>query len=128
MNAISERSASGSGAGLIAGFQQRLLRQLEVQVADWLDTCRGLADWEDRELVERSSSDRLAEHAAMLDELERAGRWFAEASFSRGPDLDPVRQQIQFALEDLRDSRAMWHHPVESERKAAILRECFNES
>jgi hypothetical protein len=113
---------------LVVSFQQRLARQFQVQVADWLDTCRDLSSWEDEALVGSSSAARLAQHALMLDEMEHAGEWLSAASIQLGLALASLREQIQLTLQDLRDSRAMWHHAVPAERKAEILRECFHES
>jgi hypothetical protein len=117
-----------SNAGFVEGLHHRLVRQFQVQVADWLDTCRELASWEDRHLVESRSADRLQEHAAMLDELERVGRWLATAAGQLGDEATATVEPIQFALQDLRDSRAMWHGDVPQARKQEILRDCFNES
>ena len=128
MNAVTERAGPGSSGGLVGSFQHRLARQFQVQVADWLDTCRDLAGWEDRSLVEFSSPDRLAEHAAMLDELERVGQWLASAAIQVGSDPGPITEQIHLTLQDLRDSRAMWHGEVPSARREEILRDCFHES
>lgn len=128
MNAVSEHTVQASSTGLVTGFQHRLARQFQVQAADWLDTCRALADWEDRFLVEVSSAGRLAEHAAMLDDLERVGQWLASAANHVDSDFGPTTQQIQLALQDLCDSRAMWHGKVSAQRQQEILRECLHES
>ena len=128
MNTVSERAEPESTPGLVVSFQNRLARQFQVQVADWLDTCRNLAIWEDRTLVVSSPPDRLTEHAAMLDQLERAGHWLAAAAVQFSSDLGSSNDQIQLTLQDLRDSRSMWHGTVPSARKQEILRDCFNES
>lgn len=113
---------------MVGGLQHRLARQFQVQVADWLDTCRGLADWEDRYLVEARSAECLAEHLATVDKLARVGQWLAISVREVGSDPDPLGEEIRLALQDLRDSRAMWHGDVPSPRRAEILRECFHES
>lgn len=128
MSTAPEVVRPGSSAGLVTSLRQRLVRQFQVQVADWLDTCRELAGWEDRYLVESSAADRLAEHAAMLDEMERVGQWLATAASQLGFDANVTTEQIQSTLQDLRDSRAMWHGDVPAPRKQEILRDCFNES
>jgi len=128
MNAVTGCVRPGSSAGLIGGLQHRLARQFQVQVADWLDTCRDLADWEDRYLVETISPERLAEHLVTVDKLERVGQWLASSVSEVGSEPDPVEEQIRLALQDLRDSRAMWHADVPLERQAEILRDCFHES
>jgi hypothetical protein len=128
MNTVSERADPESTPGLVVSFQNRLARQFQVQVADWIDTCRNLAIWEDRTLVDSSSPDRLTEHAAMLDNLERAGQWLAAAASQLISDLGSTESQIQLTLQDLRDSRSMWHGTIPSGRKQEILRDCFNES
>ena len=64
----------------------------------------------------------------MLDELERLGQWLASSVREVGTDPDPLPEQIKLALQDLRDSRAMWHTDVSSARRAEILYDCFHES
>ncbi len=128
MNAVPDVIHPQTGSGFVDGLQHRLLRQFKVRAADWQDTCRELANWEDGYLVEARSPERLAEHAAMLDELERVGGWLAAAANQPGfHDLETAAQ-IQLTLQDLRDSRAMWHGQVSEARRREILRDCFNES
>lgn len=117
-----------SGPSFVGGLQHRLRRQFKVQVADWQDTCRELAAWEDQHLIESQSADRLAEHAAMLEELERVGRWLLATADEPGFEDPAMTEQIQLMLQDLRDSRAMWHSRVSETRKQGILRDCFHES
>ncbi len=102
-----------------------MARQLNVQVADWLDTCRELAGWEDEHLVEGCGPENLSEHATMLDRLEGMGRWLAAAAAALDPDAAAVAQQIEPALQDLRDSRSMWHGNTPPARRQEILRDCF---
>lgn len=128
MNKAAEAPQPQAKTAFVEGLQQRLVRQFNVQVADWLDTCRELVDWEDRRLVESRSPDRLAEHAAMLEDLERVGRWLSSASTALGSEATTASEQIRSTLQDLRDSRAMWHGSVPQARKEEILRDCFNES
>jgi hypothetical protein len=64
----------------------------------------------------------------MLDELERVGHWLASAADQLGAGAAATAGQIQLALPDLRDSRAMWHGEVPPARKQEILRDCFQES
>ena len=128
MNRVVDVVPSASFSAFVGNLQHRLLRQFKVQVADWQDTCRELAAWEDRCLLDARSPERLAEHAGMLNELERVGGWLATTG--RQPefgDADSV-EQIQLTLQDLRDSRAMWHGGVSATRRQEILRDCFNES
>ena len=71
MNAVPDVIHPQTGSGFVDGLQHRLLRQFKVQAADWQDTCRELANWEDGYLVEARSPERLAEHA-LLVLLERS--------------------------------------------------------
>lgn len=128
MNAGPDVIHPQTGFSFVEGLQHRLLRQFKVQVADWQDTCRELGSWEDGHLVESRSPERLAEHAAMLNELERVGGWLAAAAHQPGFDDPETAEQIQLTLQDLRDSRAMWHGQVPEARQREILRDCFNES
>ena len=128
MNTVTEGADQALEPRLVAGFQHRLARQFKVQVADWLDTCRDLVVWEDRFLIDAPSPDQLTEHSAMLDALERAGQWLSSAIIQLGPELGSIAEQINLALQDLHDSRAMWHGAVPDARRREILRNCFNES
>ena len=128
MSTSPEVMQPAASPGLVGGLQHRLVRQFQVQIADWIDTCRELANWEDRHLVESSSPDRLTEHTAMLDELERVGQWLTAAAKQFGSVATAAKEQIQFTLQDLRDSRALWHGDVPPARKQEILRDCFHES
>jgi hypothetical protein len=104
-----------------------MARQINVQVADWLDTCRELVAWEDEHLVERCGPESLSEHATMLDRLEGIGQWLAAAVVAPAPDAAAVAQRIESALQDLRDSRSMWHGNTPPARRQQILRDRFHE-
>ncbi len=128
MNATQDAVRTEPGTGFTRGLQQRLLRQFKVQVADWQDTCRDLAAWEDRYLVSSQPPERLAEHSAMLDELEGVGRWLAAAGSQPGFGDTEAAEQVRLTLQDILDSRAMWHGQVSEGRRQEILRDCFHES
>ena len=128
MNTAPDVIESPSNSGFVGSLQHRLLRQFKVQVADWQDTCRELAAWEDDHLVNAMSPERVAEHAIMLDELERVGRWLIAAGNQPGFVDAGTTKQIELTLQDLRDSRAMWHGQTSEKRRQQILRDCFNES
>ena len=113
---------------MVESLHQRLVRQFSVQVADWVDTCRGLANWEDQNLIEEKAENRLTEHAAMLDELERVGRWLSASGPELGHEAGALLEQIRLTSQDLQDSRAMWHGRISEGRKLEILRDCLNES
>ncbi len=106
----------------------RLVRYFKAQVEDWYDECRQLTSWEDEHLLDDPRPEKLAEHARLLDELERVGRWLSQATQS--PDF-PDRSTadlVSMALQDLKDRRAMWHgQKVSNERRAEILKACLNE-
>jgi hypothetical protein len=104
-----------------------MARQLNVQAADWLDTCRELAGWEDQHLVEGCGPESLSEHSRMLDRLEGTGRGLAAAAAALDPDAAAVARQMASALQDLRDSRSMWHGNTPPARRQEILRDCFHE-
>ena len=111
------------------GVAARLVRYFKAQVEDWYDECRQLARWEDEHLVDDPRPERLAEHARLLDELERAGRWlFGTTQSADFPDRSTA-DLVSMALQDLKDARAMWHgHQLSEEQKADLLKACFNES
>jgi hypothetical protein len=127
MSVTEDAVRSETESGFVVNLQHRLMRQFKVQVADWQDTCRELANWEDRHLVESQSPERLAEHLSILQELERVGRWLAAAANQPGFGDADTAEQIRLSIQDLLDTRAMWHGQVSEARKREILRDCFNE-
>lgn len=105
-----------------------VLRHWRAQVEDWHDDCRQMTEWEDGNLLDHPASEKLAVHAAMLDELERIGRWFSLATQS--PDFPDTQtaELVQLTLQDLRDRRAMWHGRKMSKEEAdGIIAACFPE-
>jgi hypothetical protein len=114
-----------------APFPARLrsvVRHLRAQVEDWYDGCRQLTEWEDANLLENPPPEKMAEHAAMLVELERIGQWFSLATQS--PDFPDAQttELVRLALQDLRDCRAMWHGEEMSKKNAdRIIAACFPE-
>lgn len=107
----------------------RTARHLRTQVEDWYDECRSLPQWEDENLIDEPTPERLAEHARLVDELERVGRWLALATQSADFPDQPTAELVVLALQDLADCRAMWHGRSLSEaRRAEILKACLNES
>lgn len=124
VEAIKTRSGE---AGFVDNLLHRVSRQFELQAADWLDTCRQLPHWEDRHLIEASPSADLSEHAALLDALEKVGQWLEATARELSFESSPLLRQIESALQDLHDSRAMWHGETAPAKKRQILRDCFNE-
>ena len=112
---------------LAGGISRRVLRLLEAQVEDWHDVCRHLSDWEDQYLLDQPSPERLAEHVRLLEELERVGRWLSLITESpEFPDAG-IAQLVAMTLQDLRDTRALWHGNMTPERRQEILRAVFDE-
>ena len=107
----------------------RAARHLKAQVEDWYDECRYLVEWEDENLVDNPTPERLAEHARLLDELERVGRWLASATRSADFPDRPTAELAVLTLRCLADQRAMWHgRSLNEQQRAEILKACFNES
>jgi len=105
-----------------------VLRHLRAQVEDWYDDCRQLTEWEDGNLLDRPTPDKMEEHAAMLDELERIGRWYSLATQSPDYPDAPTAELIQLTLQDLHDRRAMWHGKKMGKEEAdRIIAACFPE-
>ena len=115
-------------AELSGGLAARLLRYFKAQVEDWYDVCRSLSDWEDRHLAENPTPERLTEHARLLNELERVGRWLLLAAQS--PDFPDrgTAELIAMTLQDLKDRRSLWHGQMSEGRRAEILQAIFHES
>lgn len=107
----------------------RAARHLKAQVEDWDDECRYLTEWEDENLVDEPTPERLAEHTRSLDELERVGRWLASATQSADFPDRPTAELVVLTLRSLADRRAMWHgRSLTEQQRAEILKACFNES
>jgi hypothetical protein len=116
------------GTDLAGGVVRRTQRLLKAQVEDWYDVCRYLADWEDRFLVDHATPERLNQHSLILDELERVGKWLSLATGS--PDFpDPATSRlVALTLQDLKDTRSLWHGKTSKEERQKIMRAVFNES
>jgi hypothetical protein len=141
---LAARTEAGHGLGMTAGASTaalaasrnaanrlavRAARHLKTQVEDWHDECRYLADWEDEHLVDDPTPERLAEHARLLDELERIGRWLALATQSADFPDRPTAELVTLTFRSLADCRAMWHgKDLNEKQRAEILKACFNES
>ena len=113
---------------LSSGLAMRLLRSFKTQVEDWYDVCRHLSDWEDRNLIDNPTPERLTQHSRLLDELERVGRWLSLGVQS--PDFPDraTAELISMTLQDLKDARALWHGQMSETRRAEIRRAVFDES
>ena len=111
-----------------SGLTARLVRYFKAQVEDWYDVCRQLSAWEERHLIEQPTPERLAEHARLLDELEHAGRWLAQAT--QTPDFPDraTAELVSMTVQDLKDRRALWHGPMTAEQRESVLRDIFHES
>jgi hypothetical protein len=116
------------GADLATGVARRTQRLLKAQVEDWYDVCRYLADWEDRFLVDQVTPERLAQHALILDELERVGNWLSLATGSPDFPDTATSKLVVLTLQDLKDTRSLWHGKTSREQRREIMRAVFNES
>ncbi len=114
-------------ADLPGDVSKRALRLLRAQVEDWYDVCRHLSDWEDRNLIENPTPERLAEHGRLLDELETVGHWMAQATGSVDFPDRATAQLVTMTLRDLADARALWHGNMSKEQREEVLRAVFNE-
>ena len=110
---------------LAGGVSRRLVRYLKAQVEDWYDACRHLSAWEDRHLPDRPAAAQLAEHASLVAELERVGRWLSLVTQS--PDFPDraTAELVSLTLQDLRDRRALWHGDMTQKQRNKLLRAIF---
>jgi hypothetical protein len=83
---------------------------------------------EDRHFAEQPAPDVLAEHARLLDELERVGKFLAQAMQTAGFSDRATAELVAMTLQDLKDRRALWHGKLEPKQREEILRAVFNES
>src|SRR5437867_5244506 len=115
-------------ADLADALCKRVLRYFRAQVEDWYDVCQQLSAWEDRHLIDHSTAERLAEHAQLLDELERVGRWMSLVTQSPNFPDRALAELVTMTLQDIKDARALWHGTMTKEQRQEILRAVFDES
>ena len=123
-----QTASLGESADLAGALTQRLARYFKVQVEDWCDVCRRSVALEDRHFAEQPAPDVLAEHARLLDELERVGKFLAHAMQTAGLSDRATAELVAMTLQDLKDRRALWHGKLNPEQREEILRAVFNES
>jgi hypothetical protein len=128
MAAIALTSSVTEPTDLAAGFGRRVMSLLKAQVEDWQDTCSRLTRWEEQNLVDELTPKKLAEHAMLLDWLEKFGVWFSVATQKNDfPDRE-MAEAVAITLQDLKDRRAIWHGQLKPEQRKEILHTVFNES
>jgi hypothetical protein len=110
------------------GVFKRLVRCLKAQVEDRYDACRHLSASEDRHLLDRPAAAQLAEHAGLVAELERVGRWLSLVTQSPDSPDRATAELVSLTLQDLRDRRALWHGDMTHEQRDNILRTIFGET
>src|SRR6266545_4838720 len=104
MTASSPVSSANEAADLSFGLVSRQVRYFRAQVEDWYEVCRRLTDWEDRHLLDNPiPPQRLEEHARLLDELERVGRWLALATQTSDFPDQTTAELVTLTLRSLAD-------------------------
>jgi hypothetical protein len=115
-------------AELAGSLSRRIALYFKVHVEDWCDVCRCSVAWEDHHFADNLSPEALAGHGALLDELERTGRFFQQAMETANFSDQATADLVAMTLQDLKDRRALWHGRLKSPQRAAILRDVFHES
>lgn len=115
-------------ADLAGALTKRLARYFKVHVEDWSDVCRRSVSLEDRHFADALPPDALAEHASLLDELERTGEFFQHAMQTSGFADSEMVNLVNMTLRDVKDRRALWHGKLKSRQREEILHAVFNES
>jgi hypothetical protein len=110
------------------GLSQRFLRSFMAQVDDWGDVCRRLSLWEERRLVDEPTTEDFSEHARILDELERTGRWVALVTQNADFPDAAAAELVAMTLKDIADRRALWHGTMTPEQREKVLTSIFDES
>jgi hypothetical protein len=118
----------GESADLAGALTQRLARYFKVHLEDWCDVCRRSVALEDRHFADQLAPDALAEHARLLDELERTGNFFQQAIQTSGFADQGMMELVTMTLQDLKDRRALWHGKLKPEQRKEILDAIFHES
>jgi len=99
-----------------------------AQVEDWCDVCRRLSLWEERRLVNEPTTVDFSEHARILDELERTGRWVALVTQNADFPDAATSELVAMTLQDIADRRALWHGTMTPEQREKVLTSIFDES
>ncbi len=113
---------------LAGGLSQRFLRSFRAQVEDWYDVCRRLSLWEERRLVDEPTPEDFREHARVLEELERTGRWVALVTQNSDFPDHATAELVAMTLKDLTDRRALWHGMMTPAEREKVLGSIFDES
>jgi len=78
--------------------------------------------------VDEPTTEDFREHARILDELERTGRWVAlVAQNADFPDA-AAAELVAMTLKDIADRRALWHGTMTPEQRERVLTSIFDES
>src|SRR5437016_12422803 len=101
------QAARGARETPSAGVTARLIRYFKAQTEDWYDECRQLTNWEDAQLVDNPLPEKLIEHARLLNELERVGRWLFQTTRNEDFPDRATADLVSMTLQDLKDRRAM---------------------
>lgn len=78
--------------------------------------------------MDEPTTEDFREHARILDELERTGRWVAlVAQNADFPDA-AAAELVAMTLKDIADRRALWHGTMTPEQRERVLTSIFDES
>lgn len=129
MVSIVEPPISGQVKFLVSKLGQELSaprHALSAQVVLWFFGIRVLRDYEDEILqADRMPSEESTDHRAILTLLLGTGENLL-ARLKLWQECPPqTREQVQAAVDFLRDGYAMWYMPMSEERVSETLNEVF---
>jgi ATP-dependent helicase YprA (DUF1998 family) len=79
-------------------------------------------------LVDEPTPEDFREHARILEELERTGRWVALVTQNSDFPDRATAELVAMTLKDLTDRRALWHGTMTPEQREKVLGSIFHES
>ena len=103
-------------------------RELAAVIHDWSRCVNLLAQWEDEHLLDAPTPESLARHKQTIERLLRFGRFLALATEQSDFPDKPLAEIVAATQSCLRDKLPLWHGTMSEDRRAEILKTCFNES
>ncbi|MGP8237103.1 MAG: hypothetical protein ACLQVW_17070 [Limisphaerales bacterium] len=78
--------------------------------------------------MEKPTTEDFSEHARILEELERTGRWVALVTQNADFPDGAAAELVAMTLQDIADRRALWHGKMAPEQREKVLTSIFDES
>jgi hypothetical protein len=114
------------GPSLLTKFRKTLAADLERRIDEWCRCRKLLFEWENENLLENPSPEKLAEHKEMLDHMIFYGQLFGLATSHPTFPRTDLAEQVHATLWVLRDQYQAFHGPhLPKEEAERILAAVF---